>query len=225
MKEIPFPHQIEAAVTGNPFLSLLGDAERKECITQSSLFTLAKGDTLYRAGDPAGCVWAVVNGQAKIVKQSHSGRSLLIEVIMPGEICGGICYSDNIHFAFSAFAMEETKALRFPLQVLWENAETNSALLRALLKDICRRLYHAQHMRSLSVEDVAGRVACALVYLQDKFGDEIPHTRATLAALAGTTVESAIRATKSLSVKGILKTQRNKIQITSLSALKDFAHK
>lgn len=78
MKEILFPHQIEAAITGNPFLSLLGDAERKECIAQSSLFTLAKGDTLYRAGDPADCVWAVVNGQAKIVKQSHSGRCLLI---------------------------------------------------------------------------------------------------------------------------------------------------
>lgn len=121
--------------------------------------------------------------------------------------------------------MEETKALRFPLQVLQKSAEAKPALLRALLKDICRRLYHAQHTRSLSVEDVAGRVACALVYLQDKFGDEIPHTRATLAALAGTIVESAIRATKSLSAKGILKTQRNRIKITSLSALKDFAHK
>ncbi|MGI9088806.1 MAG: Crp/Fnr family transcriptional regulator [Chthoniobacterales bacterium] len=225
MKEIPFPHQIEAAITGNPFLSLLGGAERKECIQQSSLFTIPKGDTLYRAGDPADCVWAVVNGQAKIVKQSHSGRCLLIEIIMPGEICGGICYSENTHFVFSAFAMEETKALRFPLEVLQKNAETNPALLRALLKDICRRLYHAQHMRSLSVEDVAGRVACALVYLQDKFGDTIPHSRATLAELSGTTVESAIRATRLLHQRGILETQRNRIEITSLQALKDFAHK
>lgn len=225
MKEIPFPHQIEAAITGSPFLSLLGDAERKECIQQSALFTIAKGEALYRAGESADCVWAVASGQAKVVKQSRSGRCLLIEIIMPGEICGGICYSENTHFVFSTFAMEETKALRFPLHVLQKSAETNPALSRALLKDIGRRLYHAQHMRSLSVEDVAGRVACALIYLQDKFGDEIPHTRATLAALAGTTVESAIRATKSLSAKGILETQRSKIRITSLPALKDFAHK
>lgn len=225
MKEILFPHRIEAAIADNPFLSLLDDTERKECLQHSSLFSIVKGEALYLTGEPADCVWAVTQGQAKIVKQSHSGRCLLIEIILAGEICGGICYSDNTHFVFSAFAMEETEALRFPLQVLQKGAETHPALLRALHTDICRRLYHAQHMRSLSVEDVAGRVACALIYLQDKFGDEIPHTRATLAALAGTTVESAIRATKSLSAKGILNTQRNRIKIASLQALKDFAHK
>lgn len=134
MKEVLFPRQIKAAITGNPSLSLLGDVERKECIQQSSLFTIAKREALYRAGESADCVWAVANGQAKIVKQSHSGRSLLIEIIMPGETCGGICYSDNTRFVFSAFAMEETKALRFPLQVLQKSAETNPALSRALLK-------------------------------------------------------------------------------------------
>lgn len=40
MKEILFPRQIEAAITGNPILSLLGDAE-------SSLFIIAKGESLY----------------------------------------------------------------------------------------------------------------------------------------------------------------------------------
>lgn len=121
--------------------------------------------------------------------------------------------------------MDKTVALRFPVHAFRRSADAKPALLCALLKDMCHRLYQAQHMRSLSIEDVAGRVACALVYLQDKFGDEIPHSRATLAELAGTTVESAIRATKSLSAKGILETKRNKIQITSLAALKEFAHK
>ncbi len=218
MKEIKFAHQIDSAITGHSLLSMLGTSERKELAAQSSLYVVEKGEALYCLGDAADCGWAVVSGQVKIVNQTHSGRRLLIEIITPDEICGGICYSDRTHFAFSALAMEETTTLRFPVRALQRSADGNPTLLRALLKDMCRRLYHAQHMRSLSIEDVAGRIACALVYLQDKFGDEIPHSRATLADLAGTTVESAIRATKSLSAKGILETQRNKIAITSLRA-------
>ncbi|MDQ6626598.1 MAG: helix-turn-helix domain-containing protein, partial [Verrucomicrobiota bacterium] len=55
-------------------------------------------------------------------------------------------------------------------------------------------------------------------------GDEIPHTRRTLAQLAGTTVESAIRATTRLSEKGIIETRRRQIKIIAPQKLKDAAH-
>lgn len=225
MKPIEFEHQIDFAIKGNVLLSRLLPAERKQLANGASLFALEKGEPLYNAGDSATSGWAVATGQVKIVKDSHSGHRLLIEIITAGETCGGDCYSDEEHFMFSAFAIEPTTALRYPMTHVRKFAASNLAFSRALARDMCRRLYHAQHMRSLSIEDVAGRIACALVYLQDKFGKEIPHSRATLAELAGTTVESAIRATKMLSEKGIIETHRNRISIRSARALKDFAHK
>jgi CRP/FNR family transcriptional regulator len=225
MKQIDFGHQIEYAICSNSTLLLLEPDERKQLAARSSLFALERGEALYHAGDAVSCAWAVVSGQVKIVKESHSGHRLLIEIIIARETCGGDCYSDEDRFIFSAFAMEPTTALRYPIEYLRKFAASNLAFSRAAAKDLCRRLYHAQHMRSLSIEDVAGRVACALVYLEDKFGNEIPHSRATLAELAGTTVESAIRTTKMLTEKGIIATQRNRITIRSLPWLKDFAHK
>ncbi len=225
MKKIEFSHQIEYAIGDNPLLSQLGNGERKQLAKRSSLFVFDKREALYVSGDKADCGWAVVAGQIKIVSKTHSGHRLLIEIITPGELCGGHCYAEEGKFAFSAFAMQETTALRFPIAELEKLADENPELMRALARALCRRLHQAQHMRSLSVENVAGRVACALVYLQDKFGDQIPHGRATLAELSGTTVESAIRATRLLSRRGILETQRNRIEITSLRALKEFAHK
>ncbi len=225
MKQIEFSHQIEHAISDSPLLCLLRESEQKRLAKQSSLFVFEKREALYLSGDDADCGWAVVAGQIKIVSQTHSGHRLLIEIITSGELCGGHCYSDAGKFVFSAFAMEETTALKFPICELEKFADENPQLMRALAKEMCRRLHQAQHMRSLSVENVAGRVACALVYLQDKFGDHIPHSRATLAELSGTTVESAIRATGLLGQRGFLKTQRNRIQIISLSGLKDFAHK
>lgn len=225
MKQIEFTHQIDYAIGNNPLLCLLGESERKKLSKQSSLFVFEKHEALYLSGDAADCGWAVCTGQVKVVSKTHSGHRLLIEIITAGELCGGHCYSDEGKFVFSALAIEETKALKFPITELEKFADGNPQLMRALAKELCRRLHQAQHMRSLSVEKVAGRVACALVYLQDKFGDQIPHGRATLAELAGTTVESAIRATRFLSRRGILETRRNRIEIMSLGALKDFAHK
>ena len=225
MTEFRFPHQITWAIANNSSLSALGAAERKQLAAQSSLCSFEKHEALYRAGDAADCAWAVVTGQVKIVRRNHSGQTLLIEIITPNETCGGDCYSDEERFVFSAIAMEPTTALRYPLEPVRKFASTNLRFSQAIAKDMCRRLYHAQHMRSLSIEDVAGRVACSLVYLQNKFGNEIPHTRTTLAELAGTTVESAIRATKSLSRKGVVETARNRIRIRSLRKLKQLAHK
>ncbi len=224
MKEIPFEHQIQAAIGANGILSLLSAADRKRLAEHASLQQLEKEEALYREGDKAECAWAVVRGQVKVVKRDAGGHSLIIEMLVPGEICGAPCYAREGSFLFSAFAMEEAVALRFPIRELQRSAERNAPLLQALLQDACRRLYHAQHMRSISGEDVAGRVACALVYLQDKFGNEIPHTRRTLAELAGTSVESAIRATKALSNKGILETRRGHIVIKSANRLKKTAH-
>lgn len=225
MREIEFSHQVDYAIGDHRLLSLLSESERRRLAKQSSLFLFAKQEALYLSGEAADCGWGIISGQIKIVSKTHSGHRLLIEIIMPGEFCGGHCYSDEGKFAFSAVAMEETTALQFPIIALQRLADQNAQLLRALAKEICRRLHQAQHMRSLSVENVAGRIACALVYLQDKFGDQIPHSRVTLAELAGTTVESAIRTTRLLERRGILKTQRNRIEISSLRALKDFAHK
>ena len=110
-----------------------------------------------------------MRGQVKIVKENHAGQRLLIELIAAGETCGGDCYSDDHYFSFSAFAMEPTMALRYPITDVRKFAASNLAFSRALVKDMCRHLSHAQHMRSFSIEDVAGRVACALVYLQVKW--------------------------------------------------------
>ncbi len=225
MEQIAFAHQVQAGISGNPIFSKLPPEARQRLARASALFRIIKHETLYLSGDDADHGWAVVSGQIKIVSETHSGHRLLIEIITAGELCGGRCYSDEGKFTFSAVAMEETTALHFPIADLERLAEQNPNLMRALAQDTCRRLHQAQHMRSLSVENVIGRVACALVYLQDKFGDTIPHSRATLAELAGTTVESAIRATRVLGQRGILETQRNRIEIASLQALKDFAHK
>ncbi|MGI8438294.1 MAG: Crp/Fnr family transcriptional regulator [Chthoniobacterales bacterium] len=224
MKQIDFDHQVEAAISGHPILSLLPDRSRRQFVLEAALFRIEKGEALYQAGEPTDFGWAIVSGQFKIVKRSRKKKDFVVEIVVPGELCGAPCIGRKPRLVFDAFAAEESVALRFPIVLLEAVAATDLRVAQALLRDCCRRLYHAEHMRSLLGEDVAGRVACALVYLQAKFGDEIPQTRRTLAQLAGTTVESAIRATRRLSEEGILETGRHQIRILKAGELKNVAH-
>ena len=72
----------------------------------------------------------------------------------------------------------------------------------------------------MSFEVAPIRIAQWLLLLHEKFGGIIPETRTTLAELAGTSVETAIRVTKELSRRHILRTKRGQIEICSLSALR-----
>lgn len=218
-------HRLNAALSANCVLSHLSRASREQFAAEATWLELAKGALLYRAGETAERVWALVRGEVKITRRTAAGRLLMIELIVPGELCGAFCYSRDETGIFDARAMRESTALGFPVALVEEAAHGNLALIRALAADYCRRLFHAQHMRSIASENVVGRIACALIYLHAKFGLEIPHTRRTVAELAGTSVESAIRATQELARHGLVETSRNRIVIRSLDALEHFAHK
>ena len=75
-------------------------------------------------------------------------------------------------------------------------------------------------MRVLWLEEARVRIAYLLLYLYEKFGRVIPETRATIAELAGTSVETAIRITSGLVKRGILATRRGQVEILSLARLR-----
>jgi CRP-like cAMP-binding protein len=191
----------------------------------TSLFAIERGEALYRAGDEAACVWAVANGQMKVIKRSESGRQLLLGLVIPGEQCGADCYAKDAQFEFSAFAIEPTTALCFSATLMRECAEVESAFsTRAGERALSPLVSCATHAQSCD-RDRSGTCGPRAGLSSNKFGDEIPHSRSTLAQLPGTSVESAIRATRFLSEKGILNTGWNKIQVASLPRLKELAHK
>ena len=104
-----------------------------------------------------------------------------------------------------------------------EDLENNPPLQRMLLADTSQKLCQAIQMRGLSLEEARVRIAQVLLYLCEKFGQVIPETRATIAELAGTSIETAIRITNRLARRGILATSRGQVEILSPAGLRDCA--
>ena len=220
MKRADSRIEIARAIAANSLLSLLGTRDQDALAASAHLQQFAKSETIYQEGDAATEVWIVVSGQVKIVKFSEGGNVLALELMVAPEIFGAVFYADNPTYPCTALALGETVAMKFQLAKLFPLLERTPPLQKAMLEETCRRFCHAQNMRGLAMESAAKRIAYALVYLHGKFGDEIPHHRATLAELAGTTVETAIRVTSSLSKQSLIATRRGGIKVLALGRLK-----
>lgn len=213
------------AIASNRFFSLLPEAEQEELTAQTHLREFAKGEVLYHEDDPAGQVWGVVRGQVKLVKITRKGHELMIDLVVPQELFGAVYYAEHPTYPTTAIALEDTVALSFPVAAMHRLLDQVPGFQKAILADMCQRLCHAQEMRGLAVEDVPRRLSWALLYLYEKFGPEIPHGRQTVAELAGTTIETAIRFTRKLSRDGIVSTQRGRIKILAPDRLEAFSPK
>ncbi len=211
------------AIAANRFFALLPEEKQEALAAEAHLRQFQKGEVLYHENEPADHVWVVVRGQVKLVKITHKGQELMIELVVAQELFGAVYYAEHPTYPTTAVALDETVALLLPVAVMHRLLDEAPRFQKAILADMCRRLCHAQEMRGLALEEVPRRLSWALLYLHGKFGPDIPHSRQTLAELAGTTVETAIRFTRRLSRDGIVATRRGRITVIAPERLEEFS--
>src|SRR5213075_2441822 len=114
---------------------------------------------------------------------------------LPKQLFGAVFHPHNPVYPCTAVAMKPTELFSFRRKDLMEDLENNPPLQRFLLADTSQKLCQAIRMRGLWLEEARVRIAQVLLCLHEKFGRVIPETRATVAELAGTSVETAIRIT------------------------------
>ena len=204
-------------------LRILDEESQQRLASIANLRDYDANEVLYHEGEDATGVWIVVSGQIELVKLTARGHEFMMELAIPQDLFGAVFYTDCPRYPVTTVAMESSRVLHFPIREMHDLLSRNHRFMKEVLADTCIRLCHAQHMRGLAVEDVPKRVGGALVYLFEKFGSEIPESRVTLAKLAGTTVESAIRISRQLTEAEIMVTARGKIKVLSAKRLYQFA--
>jgi CRP-like cAMP-binding protein len=157
---------------------------------------------VFHEGDPALWLCLVRTGHVRIVRHSRTGKDVVLELLGPGEIFGGVAVIEGRPYPASAQATEASVVVRIPADAVARLAERQPSVVRAMALLIGRRLRAAHDsVKSLSVEPVEARLAATLLRLADREGVpttggvELPFhlTRQSLADMSGTTVETAIR--------------------------------
>jgi len=213
--------RVNDAIAANEMLSKFRAVSKQKLITGATFEGLERGTVICHERRPAVRFWLVARGEVKLVTYSTKGAALLIDLVLPNQLFGAVFHQQNPVYPCTAVAMKPTELLSFRRKDLMEELESNPPLQRMLLADTSYKLCRAIQMRGLWLEEARVRIAQALLSLCEQFGRVIPATRATVAELAGTSVETAIRITNRLARRGILATGRGQIEILSLAGLRD----
>jgi CRP-like cAMP-binding protein len=157
---------------------------------------------------------------------------VVLDLLGPGEIFGGVAVIERRPYPASAQATEPTVVLKIPADPMIALAERHPAFIKEMALMIGRRLRAAHDsVASLAVDPVEARLAATLLRLAKREGARsdrgvmLPFhlTRQSLADMTGTTVETAIRILSRGLRDGVLEDERGRLVLTDWEGLSAMA--
>ncbi len=179
-------------------------------------------ETIFREGDPSDRFFILAEGNVKIVKHTLMGKDVILEIMSPGDIFGGVAVLDNKPYPGSAQAMEKSVVIRIMRKNLLRIMEEYPILKLEIVRYFSDKLRDAHEMlKNIATERVEKRIAVLLLKLSEKAGVdeggfrtiEFSLTRQEISEMVGTTVETCIRTMSKFQKSGIVKSSDGKISV------------
>ncbi len=216
-----------------PIFEPLSGEDKAELARNAQWEDYDKGDYVMFEGDANDWLYTPVEGRLKLIKHLDSGRDVILNVIVPGDVIGeGPLYDGDTQPA-SLQTMEKASVIRIRrpavLNVLKDNVSTLESLIShesILLRDTF------DQVKSLSGERVLRRIAAVIIKLAAKTGELLSDdtvrinlrvTRQEIANMAGSTVETTIRTISKITSDGIIDTINGHIIIKDRHRLVEIA--
>jgi CRP/FNR family transcriptional regulator, cyclic AMP receptor protein len=214
------------------FLGQLTAEEAGDLRAAAGVRRYTRGETLFHQGDDAGSVHVLLSGHVKVAQVTAEGREVILAFPGPGDLLGDLSAIDGQPRSATVRALEDVEALVLPGGGFRALLERRPRLALLLLRTTIARLREADRQRvDYAVHDVVGRVARRLVELCDRFGAEreggvdtgLAITQDELAAWAGSSREAVAKAMGLLRSLGWVQTERRRVVVRDLAALRRYA--
>ena len=191
-------------------------------------------ERIYFEGDEAGHLYLVAMGKVKLVRNTASGRNVLLDILHGGDYFGSLStFGGHVH---TETAIAQTDCCI--LQISSEDFDTILAeypdVTRKVLEAVSKRLTESQEIvKQLSAYTVEQRIASALLRLAGKLGEtrgqgvliQLPFSRQDLAAMTGSTTETVSRVMSRFAEDGLVKSGRKWVTITDKKRLEELVNK
>lgn len=207
---------------------LLNDNQKAELRRNISIQKFAKNEIIYNEGDVPNYLLCLISGKLKVFKSGVGGRTQIIRVIKPVQYLGYRAYFANQNYVTAAAAFEPSVVCKIPMKLVYRWMEENISLSLFFIRQLSLDLGVAdQRTVSLTQKHIRGRLAEALLFLQESYGLEedgatlsIYLTREDLANLSNMTTANAIRTLSAFAAEKIVAIDGRKIKILDMDAVK-----
>ena len=188
-----------------------------------------KGELIFREGEEVKGIYFVYSGTVKVHKKWGTEKELIIRFAQKGDIFGHRGLGHEPHYPISATAIEPVSVCYVDLEFFQTSLKVNQEFMYGLLLFFADELQESERkMRNLAHMQVKGRVAQALLSLEEKFGRSaeghigITLSRQDLASLVGATYETVFRIINELEQEELIGLDAKNITITDAVKLNDY---
>jgi len=209
------------AATDLELVSRSGQVRRVE---ESSYF--------FMQGDPAVHLYVLTHGRVKFSQVTEDGQQVILRVISPGQMFGGIAILPEATYPVSALAVEDSEALVWSHPALEELARSMPQLALNSLEHMSGQVQDLQaRFRELATERVERRLARVVLRLASQVGRKVEGgvlidlalSRQDLAEMIGTTLYSVSRILSEWERQGHIETGRERVLVRNPHALVQIA--
>jgi len=206
----------------------LSDEELKELGAYLATASYKKKETIFSEGEPPDWFYIVSSGKVKITKISHEGKEIILEVISPTDIFGGVAVLKNFPYPANAVAMEDTEVIKISRKNLMRLVDRFPNLMYCIALQLGDRMKSSyDSLKNIALERVEARIAALLLKLAGKVGVETKDgllidmrlTKQDVADMVGTTVETSIRTFSKFKKEGLVVDADGKIIIKDREGL------
>jgi CRP-like cAMP-binding protein len=226
------PKHVATYLLGNPIFAGIPAREVEALAAYVTEEAHRSRDYVFMEGDASRWFYVIKSGHVKIVRHSRTGKDVVLELLGPGEVFGGVAVIEKRPYPAAAQATEATIVLKIPAEPMIALAERHPMFIKEMALMIGRRLRAAHDsVKSLAVDPVEARLAGALLRLAEREGTRgkegvaLPFqlTRQSLADMTGTTVETAIRILSRWLKTGLLIDEGGRLVLSDLDGLRALA--
>lgn len=210
----------------------LSDEELKELEPYLVTTAYRKKQDIFSEGDQPEWFYIVSRGKIKITKLSHEGKEIILEIISPTDIFGGVAVIRGFPYPANAVAMEDSEVLKISRRNLMRVVDRFPNLMYCIALQLGDRMKSSyDSLKNIALERVEARIAALLLKLANKIGVETRDgllidmrlTKQDVADMVGTTVETSIRTFSKFKKEGLVSDADGKIIIKDKEGLMAFS--
>lgn len=224
------PLQTKAeAISKIPFFQSLDPEHLGHLEPYFQEYRFRRGQYLFWEDDPANKIYVIKSGRVRLLKMAASGKEMVLEVMVPGQICGGTTLFGTVH-RNGAQAVEQTVVYGMSRESYDELLGKYPEIARGIIKYLGGKLMDAHDVIiSLVSSKVESRIAAVIVRLCENHGSptddgiliNIRLTRQDIADIVGSTVETTIRIISKFQKEGLLDTIKGRLLVKNLDAFSE----
>jgi len=199
----------------------------------SSIIEYRKGQVIYNHDQPSTSIFLVIDGKVKVCRLANNGRQVVVDIYQKDDFFGESAFLSSTARNEQAVALEGTKVMAWTAAEIEDLVTRRPRLAIALLQIMVERSSELGYrIESFSVDNIAGRLARALIRFSERLGRKaedgsvhmMPFTHELLSQYVGTSREIVTHYMNDFRRHGYLRYSRKGIQLYR-EALQDWLHR